>query len=206
VTEPTSHWDGVYTNNAATNLSWYEPLPTISLAPVKELASASTAPVIDIGSGASQLGDQLLSDGFSDVTLLDLSRHALEEVRMRLGERADDVDFVGHDVVTWEPSRHYEVWHDRAVFHFLTDDAARDQYLEVATSGVRIGGSLVLATFAENGPSRCAGLPVTRYSAEALTRIFSSSFAFVKEMREEHVTPAGVVQPFTWVVLRRDHR
>ncbi len=206
VTEDAEHWDGIYTNNPVTNLSWYEREPTVPLALVKKFASGTTGPVIDIGSGESSLVDRLLADGFADVTALDISHRALAAIRERLGECAASIAFVVHDVVTWKPSRQYEVWHDRAVFHFLTDDAARDQYLEVAARGIRVGGSLVLATFAEDGPTQCSGLPVTRYSTEELARTFSASFSLVEHGREEHLTPAGAVQSFTWVVLRRDRK
>ena len=205
MTENAEHWEGVYANNPVTKLSWYEREPTVSLALVESIASAPTAPVIDIGAGESTLVDRLLADGFTDLTVLDISHHALTEVRARLGSSAENVDFVVHDVTTWEPSRQFEVWHDRAVFHFLTDDAARDRYVEAATRGIQPGGYAVIATFAEDGPTHCSGLPVTRYSAEELARAFSPSFSLVEHHREEHLTPTSVVQPFTWVVLQRGY-
>jgi len=165
--------------------------------------AGTSAAVVDVGAGASVLVDHLLALGYTDVTVLDVSRRALDEVRQRLGARCERVVFVHHDVVTWEPRRLYDVWHDRAAFHFLTERNERDQYVDVVSRAVRVGGSAVLATFAEDGPAQCSGLPVVRYSAEMLAEVFAESFSLAREDRQEHVTPGGVVQPFTWVVLRR---
>jgi len=164
----------------------------------------SSAAVVDVGAGTSVLVDDLVALGYADVTVLDISRRALDEVRQRLGERCEGVVFVQHDVLRWEPSRRYDVWHDRAVFHFLTERNDRDRYVEVVARAVRVGGSAVLATFAEDGPTQCSGLPVAGYSAEMLAEVFSEDFSLASEDRGEHVTPGGVTQPFTWVVLRRE--
>jgi len=171
---------------------------------IEMLASSRSAGVVDIGAGASLLVDGLLSLGFTDVSVLDISGHALHEVRRRLGERARDVAVLHHDVATWKPDRQYDVWHDRAVFHFLTERTVRDRYLEMAADAIRLGGSLVVGTFAEDGPTQCSALPVSRYSAQDLEEVFSASFSLVEHEREHHVTPRGVVQSFTWAVLRRE--
>ena len=203
MTDGAKHWEGVYTTRPLTELSWYEREPAASLRLVRQVATGPSAAVVDVGAGASRLVDHLLGYGFGDVTVLDLSQRALAEVRARLGERARDVTFVQQDVLTWEPVRQYDVWHDRAVFHFLTERVARDRYVEAAARTVRAGGSLVLATFAEDGPTQCSGLPVERYSAQGLDEVFAGSFSLVEHERHEHVTPGGTVQPFSWVVLRR---
>jgi 2-polyprenyl-3-methyl-5-hydroxy-6-metoxy-1,4-benzoquinol methylase len=159
--------------------------------------------VIDVGAGESLLVDSLLARGFTDVTLLDISQHALREVERRLGEQAVHVTFVHQDVLTWAPDRQYDVWHDRAVFHFLTERAARNRYVETTARAIRVGGGLVLATFAEDGPTQCSGLPTARYSAIDLEATFSEYFSLDEHERDEHVTPRGIVQPFTCAVLRR---
>jgi 2-polyprenyl-3-methyl-5-hydroxy-6-metoxy-1,4-benzoquinol methylase len=197
------HWDRIYSERPSTTLSWYERDPCTSLGLIEQTASDRSAAVIDIGAGTSFLVDRLLADGFSDITVLDLSRHALLEVEQRLGNRAMSVTLVQHDVLTWTPERKYDIWHDRAVYHFLTLTTARDTYIEIASDTIRKGGSLVLATFAADGPAQCSGLPVVRYSANDLAQVFSASFSLVAQEREEHATPSGVIQPFTWVVLRR---
>ena len=197
------HWEGIYASTAATDLSWYEPEPAASLRLIEKMAPRPSQAVIDVGAGESLLVDSLLARGFTDVTVLDVSQHALREVERRLGERARHVTFVHQDVLTWTPDRQYDIWHDRAVFHFLTERAARDRYVEIAAQAVRVGGGLVLATFAEDGPTQCSGLPTSRYSALDLEATFSEYFSLDEHERREHVTPRGIVQPFTWAVLRR---
>jgi 2-polyprenyl-3-methyl-5-hydroxy-6-metoxy-1,4-benzoquinol methylase len=184
-------------------LSWYERDPTRSLRWIEETGWPPSAAVLDVGAGTSTLVDALLAAGFADVTVLDISQYALDQVYQRLGGASQAVTFIRHDVLTWQPARHYDVWHDRAVFHFLTETADCQRYLQVATDAVRAGGDLLLATFAEDGPTSCSGLPVCRYSAKDLTRVFSTDFALAGSDREEHLTPSGVVQPFTWVRLTR---
>ena len=196
-------WEGIYATTPSTEVSWYERHPATSLRLIEEVAPGSDAAVIDVGAGASLLVDGLVTHGFSDVTVLDVSEHALSEVRERLGVGVQSVTFLTEDVLRWNPDRQYDVWHDRAVFHFLTDATDRDRYVDVAASTVRSGGYLVLATFAEDGPTQCSGLRVSRYSAEDLGEVFSPIFLVARYEREEHVTPRGVVQPFTWVMLRR---
>jgi len=203
VPERGDHWERIYAAVPSTQVSWYEREPAPSLRLIEEITSEPPAAVIDIGAGASSLVDRLLANGFTDVTVLDISRHALDEVRRRLGEQAPRVTFINQDVLTWKPDRQYDIWHDRAVFHFLTASPPRDRYIDLAARAIRSGGSLVLATFADDGPTQCSGLPVSRYSAQDLEEAFSAFFALIRHEREEHTTPRGVVQPFTWVVLRR---
>ena len=160
--------------------------------------------MIDVGAGTSTLVDALLDAGWSDLTALDTSARALDEVRQRLGVRSAMVSFVVADVKAWTPLRTYDSWHDRAVFHFLVDARDRDRYVATATRAVPPGGTLVIATFASDGPDQCSGLPTARYDAEDLAAQFHPAFALARQEREEHVTPGGVVQPgVTWTVLRR---
>jgi SAM-dependent methyltransferase len=196
------HWARVYASRPTNELSWYEHEPATSLRMIDAIATGAAAAIIDIGAGASSLVDHLLARGFTDLTLLDVSAPALHEVAARLGDRAEQVRFVVHDVLTWEPNRQFDLWHDRAVFHFLVDAADQDRYVQLAATAVGSGGHVVLATFAEDGPTQCSGAAVSRYSAEQLGTTFSASFALVEQAREQHVTPRGIVQPFTWVVLR----
>jgi len=206
VEDSAGHWDRVYAATPSTGLSWYEREPTTSVRLIEANDVGSSAVVIDVGAGASVLVERLLALGYADVTVLDVSGRALDEARQRLGKQSEGVAFIRQDVLRWEPDRLYDVWHDRAVFHFVTASQDRDRYVEVATRAVRAGGWAVLATFAEDGPTRCSGLPVSRYSSEELADVFSAHFSLVKEDREEHLTPGGVVQPFTWVLLRREEQ
>lgn len=209
-TNATEHWDTVYGTKATDEVSWYQRQPTTSQ---RLLASASSPPgaVVDVGAGASTLVDGLLDAGWSDVTVLDVSPRALALVRERLRDRSDGplreghppASFVVADVLTWQPGRTYDAWHDRAVFHFLVQPEQREQYVATASRAVRSGGILVLGTFAADGPTQCSGLPTSRYDADALAAVFAPGFTLEHSEREEHVTPGGAVQPFTWAVLLR---
>ena len=196
------HWDAVYGGKPVSDLSWYQGRAATSLR-LLELAEPAHGAVVDVGSGASLLVDGLLDAGWPDITLLDVSQEALQLVRARLGERAAEVAFVAADLLSWEPDRAYRVWHDRAVLHFLTTAEERQRYLEVASRAVAPGGALVVGVFAEDGPEECSGLPTARYDAPALALALAPGFVLEHHEREEHVTPWGAVQPFTWAVLRR---
>jgi hypothetical protein len=204
MTIPSDHWRGVYATQPATELGWYERDPAVSLRLIETFAPppAQRASVIDVGGGASRLVDNLREREFEDVTVLDVAAEALAEVRARLGDAHGAVRLVEHDVLSWKPDRPYDVWHDRALFHFLVNPADRTRYVDVTERTIPAGGVLIVATFAEDGPNHCSGLPVARYAAHDLVTTFKK-FALVWDERANHVTPGGVVQPFTWVVLRR---
>jgi trans-aconitate methyltransferase len=203
MSEVAAHWDDVYSAAPSTTRSWYERDPARSLNLVTQAAADRSAAIIDIGAGTSTLVNRLLGTGFVDVTVLDVSSHALDVVRDRLGAQAARVSFVVEDVLSWRPERAYDIWHDRAVFHFLTDTRHRERYVSLAVANVRAGGALIVATFADDGPTHCTGLPVHRYSTDDLAETFAAGFELEHCERELHHTPTGAVQPFTWVVLRR---
>jgi len=198
----TAHWDTVYGTKAADEVSWFQRQPTTSQR-LLALAVSPRGAVIDVGAGASTVADGLLDAGWPDVTVLDVSPKAVALVRERLRERAKSVSFVVADVLSWNPERTYDAWHDRAVFHFLVRPDHREQYVATASRAVRSGGLLVLGTFAADGPTQCSGLPTARYDADKLAAVFASDFSMEHSEREEHLTPGGGVQPFTWAVLRR---
>jgi len=191
VSERGEHWESIYATAPSTQVSWYQREPATSLRLVEEIASGPSAAVIDIGAGTSMLVDRLLARGFQDVAGLDISSHALDDVRQRLGEHARRVAFIVQDVLAWEPTRQYDVWHDRAVFHFLTEPSRRDKYINLAAQSIRAGGALVLATFADDGPTHCSGLPVSRYSAQDLADAFSQFFTLVHHERSAHHARQG---------------
>jgi trans-aconitate methyltransferase len=200
MSDRTTHWDGVYGRSAVTEVSWFQREPAFSL---RLIAAAGLGPddaVIDVGGGASVLVDRLLEAGNRDVTVLDIAAGALAMSRSRLGDRADQVHWVTGDLLDWRPDRRYGLWHDRAVFHFLTERADRDRYRSVLDGAVAAGGYAVVAAFAVDGPAHCSGLPTARYAPEDLAAEFPA-FRTVSTAREEHHTPAGRVQPFSWVLL-----
>jgi 2-polyprenyl-3-methyl-5-hydroxy-6-metoxy-1,4-benzoquinol methylase len=201
--ESKSHWENVYTAKPTTSVSWYQEHAECSLSLVRNTGMVKSAAIIDVGGGASTLADDLLADGYSDVTVLDLSRAAMAAARRRLGTRADQVQWLEADVINADlHSCRYDVWHDRAVFHFLTEPQQRQAYVETVFRSVKPGGHVIVATFAEDGPTQCSGLPVMRYTAGELHAQFGEAFSLVKHVKESHQTPSGNVQQFVYCYCR----
>jgi SAM-dependent methyltransferase len=199
------HWENIYQTKAPTQVSWFQAHPQISLDLIRRTHLQPHEPLIDIGGGASTLVDDLLDDGFQAITVLDISATALQAARQRLGARANTVTWLAADIteLTW-PAQTYAVWHDRAVFHFLTDPMARQRYIESVRQAVRPGGHVIVATFAPDGPTRCSGLDVIRYSPEGLHSEFGHDFELIDSVRETHHTPAGTEQKFMYCYCRRN--
>ena len=197
--ETKAHWEHVYRTRNIEEVSWHQRNPRISLDLIRRVAPGVSARIIDVGGGASSLVDHLLRDGYSRITVLDVSEAALRHARERLGPAAETVTWIDGDVRTAElPEVAFDVWHDRAVFHFLTEEADRQLYVAQARRAVRPGGHLIVATFADDGPTRCSGLPVTRYSAGELSEEFGDAFQLIDTVRELHVTPSGAQQSFIY--------
>jgi len=194
------HWDSAYQRDPS-GLSWYEAEPTTSLELIHELEIDRSAGVVDVGGGTSPLAGRLLDRGFNDVTVLDISTVALATAQTDLGARADRVDWIAHDIRSWRPERRFDLWHDRAVFHFLVDLDDRQRYVQTLRQGLAPGGAVILATFAPDGPDHCSGLPVARYDAQGIAAIFAPELRLVCERREERATAGGTSQPLTWTVL-----
>lgn len=199
------HWETLYRTKDVHAVSWFQPEAVQSLELITRFAPDRSAPIIDVGAGASVLVDDLLASGYNNVTVLDFSETALEISRSRLGSGAPGVHWIAADIRTarFEESA-YAVWHDRAVFHFLTDPEDRRVYVEQVQRAVRPGGYVLVATFAEDGPATCSGLPVVRYSAESLHSEFGSTFRMLTSAHEDHRTPAGSEQSFLYCLCRRE--
>lgn len=199
------HWDAVYQGRGETAVSWFSERPEPSLSLVLEFSGPGD-PVIDVGGGASRLVDALLAEGYADLTVLDLSGAALDIARTRLGARAAKVRWLHGDATVWRPVRRYGLWHDRAVFHFLTSPADRKAYVEAMAGAVAGGGHAIISTFADDGPERCSGLEVVRYAPETLAAeieaIAPGAFRPVRALRHAHVTPGGATQRFQTSVFR----
>lgn len=198
-----AHWDRIYQNKGEDEVSWHQERPLMSLRLMERAGLAPDAPIIDVGGGASHLVDTLLTQGYSDVTVLDLAASALDQARSRLGERAEAVTWIEADATAWQPERTYRLWHDRAVFHFLTEPADRAAYLANLEAALPVGGFAVIATFGPEGPERCSGLPVARYSPESLQATLGTRFEQVAVEAEEHRTPGGQTQQFVGCLFRR---
>ena len=199
-----AHWENVYTTKSENEVSWFQQSPAPSLELIVQVGAVSNSAIIDIGGGASRLVDHLVDQRFADVTVLDLSGAALETAKARLGARADRVHWLVADATTWEPVKRYDIWHDRAAFHFLTDEEDRAAYIERLTRGLKAGGHAIIATFALDGPEKCSGLPVARYDAASLSQTLGAAFRLLHTQRQEHRTPWDTRQIFQFSVFRRE--
>jgi ubiquinone/menaquinone biosynthesis C-methylase UbiE len=202
-TDREAHWDAVYRDKQTTDLSWFQEHPAISLELIMAAAPDRDARIVDVGGGDSLLVDHLLQRGYGRVTVLDISHSAIERAQARLGDDAGRVRWIVRDVLAEEASGVYDVWHDRALFHFLLEPAHRQQYVAAVRRTVVAEGAVLVATFAPDGPGRCSGLEVLRYDEPQLAAELGEEFEIRETRREEHYTPQGVAQRFAYVSLRR---
>jgi len=200
---PEQHWDAVYATKAPSEVSWYQVRPALSLALVHAAASDRSTPIIDIGCGASSLLRELALEGYGDLTGLDASAVAVTDTKARYGDLARRIDWIVADITEWTPARTWRVWHDRAVFHFLIDAAAQDAHVAAMSAALQPGATAIIATFALDGPEKCSGLPVQRYSGATMAERLGAGFRLRSETPERHVTPKGAVQRFTYCVFER---
>jgi 2-polyprenyl-3-methyl-5-hydroxy-6-metoxy-1,4-benzoquinol methylase len=197
------HWEDIYSAKGEKRVSWYQEHARTSLEIIRRTAAPKSARIIDVGGGASTLVDDLLADGYRELAVLDISAEALHAAKLRLGGNSSLVDWIEADITAIElPARHYDVWHDRAVFHFLTDEEARRKYVAAVLRSVKPGGHVIVATFGPNGPLQCSGLAIVRYSPESLHDAFGAQFVLIEHKEEAHVTPAGGMQQFIYCYCR----
>jgi len=198
-----THWENIYKTKTANELSWYRPHLETSLSWIESAAPLRTAAIIDVGAGESTLIDDLLLRGYINITILDISETALAVTKQRLGELYKNVQWICGDVIN-APLRFntYDVWHDRAVFHFLTTDEQRKAYVGVVEKVVKPGGHVIVSTFGPEGPIRCSGLPTMRYDADQLHQEFGSRFRLIESLKEMHHTPLGTDQQFLYCLFR----
>lgn len=198
------HWDEVYKTKQPHEVSWFAPHLERSLALILASAPDRNANILDAGAGQSTLVDDLLAEGYRNLTVLDISATALARTQIRLGETANGVQWLVGDVTSVPlPKQHFDVWHDRAVFHFLAEPALRAKYVDQLLNALKPGGHLILATFAADGPLKCSGLPVVRYDPARICAELGAHFTLIDEARDEHVTPSGSVQKFLFCHFRR---
>lgn len=193
------HWETVYTTKSADHVSWFQERATRSIEIIRSIDPEPTARIIDVGGGASTLVDDLIVDGFADISGLDLSASALDVARKRLGPKGGQVRWIAGDIRTVDlPKQSFDIWHDRAVFHFLTQPDDRLAYVQQVMKAVKPGGHVIVATFGPNGPEQCSGLPVARYSHAQLHGAFGPAFELLEHASEEHKTPWGSIQHFVY--------
>lgn len=199
-----AHWQKVYKAKAHDEVSWFQPEPTVSLAMISALGLPRDAAIIDVGAGASALVDRLVDQGFDDITLVDLADAALGHTKARLGPKADNVHFHVGDVTVLDLGRRYDLWHDRAVLHFLTDAPQQQAYRDTLHRHLVPGGHAVIATFAVGGPEKCSGLPIRQYDAKRMMVLLGDDFTLIDERMETHRTPWGACQGFAYFLVRKE--
>ena len=198
-----NHWDTVYETKTSGQLSWTQEIPQTSLDFIHSFGLPMTAKIIDIGGGDSRLVDFLLQVGFENITVLDISGKALEKAKTRLGDSAQKVNWIVSDITEFQPDTMYDLWHDRATFHFLTSEERIKKYVQVCGSHIAAGGYLVLATFSEQGPQKCSGLEIRQYSQTTMSSRFENMFERIKCLDENHITPAKPSQQFLFCSFRK---
>ncbi|RXG87400.1 class I SAM-dependent methyltransferase [Bradyrhizobium zhanjiangense] len=203
MSDRSAYWDNVYATKGEAEVSWFQSSPTTSLAMIRAANLDPEAAIIDIGGGASRLVDALLQDGHRNVAVLDLSSNALDVAKKRLGAAASAVEWIVADATTWRPAKTYDLWHDRAAFHFLTESRDRAAYVERLRSALAPGGHVIIATFAPDGPEKCSGLPVQRHDSASLLAELGAEFELIETRRETHRTPWDSTQAFQFSRFRR---
>ena len=197
------HWENIYTTKELTDVSWYQPVPETSLAFLAQSGLPKNAKIIDIGGGDSLFVDHLMKAGYSDITVLDISAHALERAKARLGDKASRVKWIVSDASAFSPAETYDFWHDRAVFHFLTEENDIKSYMSILAKGIRPGGNLVIGTFSEQGPEKCSGIKIKQYSETSITERLKSAFNKIRCLTVDHKTPFNTIQNFLFCSFHR---
>lgn len=200
-----SYWENIYLTKDTQKVGWFQRRPALTLSLIEELAIPKDSTLIDIGGGDSYLVDYLLADGYRNVTVLDISTKAIEKAKLRLGEKSKHPKWIISDIREFEPLRPYDLWHDRAAFHFLTEEKDIRSYVETAKKGIGEYGLMIIGTFSEKGPTTCSGLPVRQYALEELQQTFSPDFETVKKFNIDHITPSGQSQNYSFCVFRKKH-
>ena len=198
-----AHWEHVYSEKKSTEVSWFQQQPQQSLELIKAIDADATARIIDIGGGASTLVDYLLDAGYQNLSVLDIAQSAIEQAKSRIGERAEKVEWFIHDVTSFSTDDPFDIWHDRAVFHFLTDEDDRKSYVHAMSDALKPGAHVIIATFNLDGPDKCSGLNVVRYSPESMSAVLGDGYQLVESITEAHETPRGTLQDFVYCRFKR---
>ena len=199
--EKKKHWENIYQTKNIDGVSWYQETPYESIELIKKFSTTDSDLIIDIGCGKSFLADNLLKLNYKNITLVDISLNALKEVKERLNNKS--LNFIETDVLNLKLERTFDIWHDRAVFHFITNKKSVEKYISLCNEYIGEGGKLIIGTFAEDGPLKCSGLEIKRYSVENLKELFKENFEFIKGFKKLHSTPFGTRQSFTFCVFRK---
>lgn len=197
------HWENIYSTKELNEVSWYQPKPETSIHLIESAAQDKSSRIIDVGGGDSFLMDNLIENGFNDLSVLDISVKALERLKIRLGEQSKEIIYHVSDVTKFVPQMQYDIWHDRAVFHFLTEQDQIKKYVDLVSKAIAPNGSLIIGTFSENGPDRCSGIDIQKYGSDDLIGVFEENFTLKKAFDTQHDTPFNTTQEFTFVHLTK---
>jgi|SRR6185312_6626557 len=197
------HWENIYSTKELKDVSWYQPTPTTSLDFLKQFNIAKTAKIIDVGGGDSFLVDHLIDTGYEDITVLDISSVSLERAKKRLGDKATKVKWIVADAATFKPTEQYDFWHDRAAFHFLTQDQDINNYVDTISQSIKSTGILVIGTFSEQGPKKCSGIEIKQYSETTMTERLQKFFKKIKCISVDHKTPFDTIQNFIFCSFKK---
>jgi len=198
------HWEAIYKDKSPLEVSWHQEKPIISLTLINKFLEKKTDDIIDVGGGASTLSDYLLEDDFKNITVLDLSSNAIEHAKQRLADKSDLIEWIVADVTSFVPAYKYNLWHDRAVFHFLTDKNDREKYKQTLESSIKAGSKVIIVAFSIGGPTKCSGLDIVQYDAAKLKEELGDNFILLEEKHESHITPEGKEQAFEYYVFVRN--
>jgi ubiquinone/menaquinone biosynthesis C-methylase UbiE len=197
------HWENIYKTKSEDEVSWFQKKPNKSIELIKSLELESNSKIIDVGSGESRLVDNLIILGFKNITLLDISLNSLEKSKVRLGSEANLINWINSDIILFNPTESYNLWHDRATFHFLKESSSINKYVELASNAIKSGGYLIISTFSKNGPLKCSGLEIKQYDKSLMISLFSKYFDLISSEKNEHDTPFNTKQEFIFNLLKR---
>lgn len=197
------HWENIYQNKAITEVSWYQKVPETSLDFIERSVLPKRSSIIDVGGGDSLLVDHLLKKGYTNLSVLDISSKALQRAQERLGDASEQIQWIESDASQLEIDQKFDLWHDRAAFHFLTEDKDIENYKRVVSQYIKTDGILIIGTFSENGPKKCSGIPIKQYSVKKLAKVFEDNFELINTLKVDHTTPFDTVQNFSFCCLRK---
>ena len=197
------HWENIYKTKSENKVSWFQKKPNKSIELIKSLDLESNSKIIDVGAGESRLVDNLIILGFKNITLLDISLNSLEKSKVRLGSEANLINWINSDIILFNPTESYNLWHDRATFHFLKESSSINKYVELASNAIKSGGYLIISTFSKNGPLKCSGLEIKQYDKSLMINLFGKYFDLISSEKNEHDTPFNTKQEFIFNLLKR---
>ena len=198
-----NHWENIYQNKNENEVSWFQKAPDTSIDIINSIKITKQSKIIDVGSGRSRLFKNLIEQGYNNLTYLDISESAAKKSKIFMGQQSKNIEWIVEDVLNFEPKQNFDVWHDRAVFHFLTDQSQIKQYVDLVSRNISNDGYLIIGTFSKNGPSKCSGLSVSRYTKQLIQETFIKNFELIDSFHIDHITPFNTTQNFLFSIFKK---